>query len=77
MDNVLTTSGVEADLKKIAKVGRGKRDLILIAAFVGVAGLIAWIAGGFRGSDVSRGAEAMTAPVPPPAWHVPTPPTSP
>jgi hypothetical protein len=77
MDNTLTTNGVEGDLKKIAKVGRGKRDLILIAAFVGVAGLIAWVAGGFRGTDVSRGAEAMTAPVPPAQWHGPTPPTKP
>ena len=63
-------NGVEADLKKIAKVGRGKRDLLLIAAIVGVGGLIAAVAVGFRGSNVARSADAMTAPVPPAASKV-------
>ena len=70
MNPALIEDGVEADLKKIAKVGRGKRDLILIAALVGVGGLIAAVAVGFRGSDVARSADAMTAPVPPAAWKV-------
>jgi hypothetical protein len=60
-----TSGGVEADLKKIAKVGRGKRDLVLIAALVVVAGLIGAVWVGFRGSHVSRSAAAMTVPVPP------------
>jgi hypothetical protein len=78
-ESTATPSSVEADLRKIAKVGRGTRDLILIAALVCVAGLIALVAGGFRsgGSNVSRGAEAITAPIPPAAWHVPTPPAKP
>ena len=61
---------VEADLEKIAKVGRGKRDLILIAALVGLGGLLGAVAAGFRGSDVTRSADAMTAPVPPAAWKL-------
>ena len=77
MDQTLTTNGVEADLAKIAKVGRSKRDLILVAAVLGLGGLIALVAGGFRGKDVSQGAEAMTAPVPPATWHGPTPPGKP
>ena len=64
MNQTLTTNTVEADLEKIAKVGRGKRDLLLITALVGVAGLIAAIVVGFRGRDVARSADAMTAPVP-------------
>ena len=70
MNQALIANGVEADIKKIAKVGRGRRDLILIAAIVGAGGLIAAIAVGFRGSDVARSADAMTAPVPPAAWKV-------
>ena len=70
MNQALIANGVEADLKKIAKVGRGKRDLILIAALVGAGGLIAAIALGFHGSDVARSADAMTAPAPPAVWKV-------
>jgi len=68
MDQALVANGVEAELKKIGRVGRGKRDLILIAALVGLVGLIASIAVGFRGSDVGRSADAMTAPAPTPVW---------
>ena len=70
MNQALIANGVEGDLRKIAKVGRGKRDLILIAALVGAGGLIAAIAVGFRGSNVARSADAMTAPAPPAAWKV-------
>jgi hypothetical protein len=70
MNQALIANGVEADLEKIVKVGRRKRDLILIAAIVGVGGLIAALAVGFRGSDVARSADAMTAPAPPAAWKV-------
>jgi hypothetical protein len=59
---VQTASSVEADLKKIVKVGRGKRDLILIAALVVVAILIGAVWFGFRGSHVSRSADAITIP---------------
>ena len=65
MNQALIADGVGADLEKIAKVGRGKRDLLLIAAIFVVGGLIAAVAVGFRGSDVARSADAMTAPVPP------------
>jgi hypothetical protein len=68
MDQALATNGVEADLKKIGRVGRGKRDLVLVAAVVGVVGLIASLAVGFHGSDVARSADAMTAPAPTPVW---------
>ena len=44
MNHALIANGVEADLKKIAKVGRGKRDLILIAAIIAVGGIVAAIA---------------------------------
>jgi len=77
MNPALTADGVEADLKKIAKVGRGKRDLFLIAALVVVGGLIAAVAVGFRGSDFARSADAMTAPVPPAAWKLAPSPTKP
>ena len=70
MNPALTADSVEADLQKIAKVGRGKRDLILIAALVGLGGLLGAVAAGFRGSDVTRSADAMTAPVPPAAWKL-------
>jgi hypothetical protein len=69
MNDGQTASSVEADLKKIAKVGRGRRDLILVAALVVVAILIGAVWVGFRGSQgqVSRSAAAMTVPVPPTA----------
>lgn len=70
MDQAFIANGVEVDLKKIAKVGRGKRDLILIAAFIGVGGVVAAIAVGFRGSNVARSADAMTAPAPTAVWKV-------
>jgi hypothetical protein len=70
MNPALIADGVETDLKKIAKVGRGKRDLILIAAVIAVSGLIAAVAVGFHGTDVARSADAMTAPAPPAAWKV-------
>jgi hypothetical protein len=70
MNPALIANGVEADFKKIAKVGRGKRDLILIAAVVVVGGLIAAVAVGFHGSNVARSADAMTAPAPAAAWKV-------
>jgi hypothetical protein len=68
MDDIHTSSGVEADLKKIAKVGRGRRDLILVVALVVVAGVIGVVVAGFRGREVSRSAAAMAIP------HAPTPP---
>jgi Kef-type K+ transport system membrane component KefB len=64
MIDVQISSGVEADLKKLTKVGRGKRDLILITALVVVAVLIGVVWAGFRGNHVSRSAAAMAAPVP-------------
>jgi uncharacterized protein YciW len=70
MTQALIANGVETDLKKIAKVGRGKRDLILIAAIIGIGGFVAAIAVGFRGSNVARSADAMTAPAPPAVWKV-------
>ena len=70
MNPALIADSAEADLEKIAKVGRGKRDLILIAALAGVGGLLGAVAAGFRGSDVTRSADAMTAPVPPAAWKL-------
>ena len=77
MNSTFTADSVEADLEKIAKVGRGKRDLILIAAIVVVAGLLAAVAFGFRGSDFARSADAMTAPVPPATWKLAPSPTKP
>ena len=77
MNQALTADSVEADLEKIAKVGRGKRDLILIAAIFVMGGLIAAVAVGFRGSDVARSADAITAPVPPEAWKLAPGPTKP
>jgi hypothetical protein len=68
MNPALTADGVEADLKKIGKVGREKKDLILIAAIVAVGALIGAVAVGFRGSDVVRSADAITAPAPPAEW---------
>jgi Kef-type K+ transport system membrane component KefB len=59
-----TSSGVEADLNRIERVGRGKRDLVLIAAVVVVAILIGAVWFGFRGSHVSQSAAAMTVPAP-------------
>lgn len=70
MNPALTANGVEADLKKIGEVGRRKQDLILIAALVGVGGLIAAVAVGFHGTNVARSADAMTAPAPPAASYV-------
>jgi len=70
MSQAPIANGPEADLKKIRKVGRGRRDLILIAALVGVGGLIAALAIGFHGTNVARSADAMTAPVPTAVWKV-------
>jgi hypothetical protein len=70
MNPALTADGVEADLKKIDEVGRRKQDLILMAALVGVGGLIAAVAVGFHSADVARGADAMTAPAPSGAAYV-------
>jgi hypothetical protein len=77
MNAVQTSSSIEADLKKIAKVGRGKRDLILAAALVVVAILIGAVWFGFRGSQVARSAAAMTVPVPPAVPRAARPPTTP
>jgi hypothetical protein len=77
MNPVLIADSVEADFEKIAKVGRGKRDLLLIAAIFAVGGLLAAVAVGFRGSDVVRGADAITAPVPPETWKLAPSPTKP
>ena len=77
MNPALIAESVEADLEKIAAVGRGKRDLILIAAIFVVGGLIAAVAVGFRGNDVARSADAITAPVPPTAWKLAPSPTKP
>jgi hypothetical protein len=63
MNHDRTSSGIEGDLKRIERVGRGKRDLILIAAVVVVAILIGTVWFGFRGSHVSQSAAAMTVPV--------------
>jgi len=60
-----TPSGVEGDLKKIKRVGRGKRDVILAAALVVVGIVIGAVWFGFRGSHVLQSSAAMTAPVPP------------
>ncbi|HEY4187435.1 MAG TPA: hypothetical protein VGP07_20330 [Polyangia bacterium] len=65
MNHDQTSSVVEEDLKKIKRVGRGKRDLILVAAVVVVGLLIGTVWFGFRGSHVSQSAAAMTVPVPP------------
>jgi hypothetical protein len=72
MSEAQAPTAVEADLKKIVKVGRGKRDLILGAALVVVAVLIGTVWFGFRGSHVSQGAAALTVPV-----AQPTAPTAP
>ena len=77
MNPALIANGVEADLKKIGEVGRQKQDLILVAALVGVGGLIAAVAVGFRGTDVARSADAMTAPAPSAAWKGAPAPTKP
>jgi len=77
MNPALIADSVEADFEKIAKVGRGKRDLLLIAAIFVVGGLIAAVAVGFRGKDVARSADAITAPVPPDTWKLGTSPTKP
>ena len=77
MNPALTADSVEADFEKIAKVGRGKRDLLLIAAIFVVGGLLAAVAVGFRGSDVARSADAITAPVPPDTWKLAPSPTKP
>ncbi len=77
MNPALIADSVEADFQKIAKVGRGKRDLFLIAAIFVVGGLLAAVAVGFRGSDVARSADAITAPVPPDAWKLAPSPTKP
>jgi hypothetical protein len=77
MNPALTADSVEADFEKIAKMGRGKRDLLLIAAIFVVGGLIAAVAVGFRGSDVARSADAITAPVPPDTWKLGPSPTKP
>jgi hypothetical protein len=72
MDDIQTSGGVEAELKKIEKVGRGRRDLILVTALVVVGVVIGVVAVGFRGRDVSRSAAAMAiprSPTPPPAAH--------
>lgn len=63
MNHDQTSSGVEGDLKKIQRVGRGKRDLILVAALVVVGILIGTVWRGFRRSHVSQSAAAMTVPV--------------
>lgn len=57
------STSIDADLKKIAKVGRGKRDLVLIAGLVVVVLLIGAVWFAFRGSHVTRSAAAMTVPV--------------
>ena len=77
MNPALIADGVEADFEKIAKVGRGKRDLLLIAALFVVGGLLAAVAVGFRGNDVVRSADAITAPVPPETWKLGPSPTKP
>ena len=64
MSDTLAPNDIKADLEKISKVGRGKRDLILIAALVVAAAVIGAVAFGFRGNHVSRSAEAMAVPVP-------------
>jgi len=61
MSNDPATTSIEGDLKKIARVGRGRRDLILVAALVAVGIVIGAVWVGFRGSHVSQGAAAMTA----------------
>lgn len=64
MSDTLAPNDIKADLAKINKVGRGKRDLILVAALVVVAAVIVAVGFGFRGNHVSRSAEAMVVPVP-------------
>ena len=63
MNHDQTADSVEGELKKIQRVGRGKRDLILIAGLVVVGMLIGTVWLGFRGSHVSQSAAAMTVPV--------------
>lgn len=65
MNQNQTSSGVEGDLDKIKRVGRGKRDLILVAALVVVGILIGTVWLGFRGSHVSQSAAAMAVPASP------------
>ena len=77
MNPALIADSVEADFETIVKVGRGKRDLFLITAIFVVGGLLAAVAVGFRGNDVARSADAITAPVPPDTWKLGPSPTKP
>ena len=70
MNHDQTSRGVEGDLKKIQRVGRGKRDLILVAALVVVGILIGTVWRGFRRSHVSQSAAAMTVPSSTPGTNV-------
>ena len=70
MNHDQTADSVEGELKKIQRVGRGRRDLILVAALVVVGVLIGTVWLGFRGSHVSQSAEAMTVPITRPAANV-------
>jgi len=65
MNHDQISSDVEGDLHRIERVGRGKRDFVLIAAVVVVAILIGAVWFGFRGSHVSQSAAAMTVPAAP------------
>jgi hypothetical protein len=60
----IESSDVKTDLKKLKKVGRGKRELILAAAVAGVMALIAVLVLAFHGGHIRRDAAAMTVPVP-------------
>jgi hypothetical protein len=70
MNDDQTSSAVEGDLKKIERVGRGKRDFVLVGALVVVGILIGTVWFGFRGSHVSQSAAAMTVPVAPAGTNV-------
>ena len=65
-----TSPGVEGDLEKIMRIGRGKRDLILVVAVAVLAVVIGAVWFGFRGSQVSRSSAAMTVPIPPSGTNV-------